>query len=113
MGAPLDRMVKALRIVAGLILVAVLLYAAPWSTRDCSTVTYSSDNCLWLRVRERLGLPPSRVGRALALELVGLSILGGLYLTVRYVFPRSPGSRAHSAVENRAPHANPRGRCKS
>ena len=90
-------MVKGLRIVIGLLLTGLLLYGATWATRDCVAGLYSFDNCLWLSVRAHLGLPPSKILRAAALELVGLTLLAGLYLTVRYVLP--------IRGRNRAPHA--------
>jgi len=80
-------MAKLFRVIAGLVLSGLLLYAASWATRDCPAGIYSSDNCLWLSVGAHLGLPPSRILRAATLELVGLTLLAGLYLTVRYVFP--------------------------
>lgn len=92
-------MLKTLRILAGTVLISLLLYASTLAVRDCSTGPYSSDNCLWLRVRERFGLRQSRMGRALALELVGLAILTGIILTVRYVFPRRVKSEQLQAHE--------------
>lgn len=80
-------MLRALRILAGLLLSALLLYSATWAVRDCTAGPYSYDNCLWLWLRGQLGLPQNRLLRAAALELVGLALLAGLYLTVRHVFP--------------------------
>ncbi len=86
-------MMKVIRIIAGILLTGLLLHAANLAVRDCTAGLNSYDNCLWLRIRERLGFPPSKLLRAGALELVGLALLAGLYLTVRYVFPfrRKPG----------------------
>lgn len=87
-------MLKALRILAGLFIVALLLYAATWAVRDCPTGLYTYDNCLWLSLSKRLDLPPNKLLSAAALELVGLTLLTGLYLTARYIFPRWSGSRS-------------------
>jgi len=87
-------MMKAIRILEGIFLCVVLLYLAVLATQDCAADIYSSENCLWLRVREYTGLPPSRLLRAVAFELVGLTILAGLYATIRYVFPSSDGEQA-------------------
>ena len=65
---------------------SLLFYAASLAVRECSTGVLATDNCLWLWLRHRLGLPPSRLGRSLALEIVGVALLAGLYLTIRYVF---------------------------
>jgi len=81
-------MLKIARILIGLLLLGVLLYAATLAVRDCAIGPYGFDNCLWLWVRGRLGLRPSRLGRAAALEIVGVGLLAGLYLTTRHVFPR-------------------------
>jgi hypothetical protein len=98
---------KAIRIIAGIVLASLLLYAAPLATEDCATTAYSWDNCLWLWLRRRLGLRESRIGRAFALECVGLGLLAGLYLTVRYVFP-FPRRQATSQIETGNPAPDPR-----
>lgn len=82
-------MLKALRISAGVVLIVLLLYAATLAVRDCPTGPYSADNCLWQWLRGLLGLAQSRIGRAAALELVGLALLAALGLTIRYVFPKA------------------------
>lgn len=80
-------MLKAFRILLGSLLAWLLLHAANLAIRDCTVGVDRYDNCLWTSVRGRLGLPPSVLGRAVTLELVGLALLAGLYLTIRYVFP--------------------------
>ncbi len=80
-------MLKAFRILLGSLLTWLLLHAANLAVRDCTVGVDRYDNCLWTSVRRRLGLPPSVLGRAVTLELVGLALLAGLYLTIRYVFP--------------------------
>jgi hypothetical protein len=80
--------VKPLRIFAGLVLIGLLLHAAALAVKDCTVGILTYDNCMWIWVREKLGLPPSKLGRAALLELVGLALLAGLYLTIRYIFPR-------------------------
>ncbi len=79
-------MLKALRIVGGSTLTGLLFYAASLAVRECSTGFLATDNCLWLWLRHHLGLPPSRLGRSVALEIVGLALLAALYFTIRYVF---------------------------
>jgi hypothetical protein len=80
-------MLKAFRILLGSLLAWLHLHAANLAVRDCTVGVDRYDNCLWTSVRGRLGLPPSLLGRAVTLELVGLALLAGLYLTIRYVFP--------------------------
>ncbi len=79
---------KALRIIAGIVLVGLLLAAASLATRSCTADLFVYDSCLWIWVREQLGLPASKLLRAGFLEVVGLVILAGIYVTVRYVFPK-------------------------
>lgn len=90
-------MLRALRIVVGSLLTGLLLHAAGLAVRDCSAGALTLDNCLWLWLRERLGLPASKLGRAVALEIVGLALLAGLYFTVRYVFPSKKKQPTHNA----------------
>ena len=80
-------MLKALRIIFGTTLAASILHAATLATRDCTVGLYSYDNCLWVWAREQLGLPSSKFLRAGFLELIGLALAAGLYLTIRFVFP--------------------------
>ena len=100
-------MVKALRVIVGLAFVALLLHGATLAVRDCATGSYLSDNCLWLWVRERLGLPQSKILRAAALEVVGLALLAALYLTIRYVFPRARRSDAPQTSRAKNRGSNP------
>lgn len=81
-------MLKALRVLVGVILISLLLYAANRAVMDCRAGPYRYDNCLWLRVRDRFGLPQTTFLRMVTLECVGVAILAGLYFTVRFVFPR-------------------------
>ena len=74
---------------ASRLLVAFLLDAATWAVRDCTADLYHEENCLWLWLREQFGLAPSELLHSATLEIVGLALLVGLYLTFRYVFPRS------------------------
>jgi hypothetical protein len=77
----------ALRIVAGIFIIALLLYAASRTTRDCTVGLYVFDICSWVWLREQLGLPASKFLRAVFLELVGLTLTAGFFLTIRFVFP--------------------------
>ena len=96
--AGLRDMLKALRVIAGILLAGFLLYLASGATQDCSTGLLAYENCWWLWVRERCGLPANKLLRAGFLELVGLLLLAGLILTCRYVLP--PRSRPPVSHEN-------------
>jgi hypothetical protein len=102
-------MPKTLRITAGIVLVGLLLTAAWLATKDCTVGLYVYDDCLWVWFREQLGLPASKFLRAGFLELVGLGLLAGLYLTIRYVFPWW-GRAATSSGDAPAKPAPPTGR---
>ncbi len=80
-------LIYALRIVAGLFIIALLLSAASRTTRDCTVGLYVFDLCSWVWLREQLGLPSSKFLRAIFLELVGLTLTAGIFLTIRFVFP--------------------------
>ena len=80
-------LIYALRIVAGVFIIALLLYAASRTTRDCTVGLYVFDLCSWVWLREQLGLPASKFLRAVFLELVGLTLAAGIFLTIRFVFP--------------------------
>ncbi len=90
-------MLKALRIVGGSIVTGLLFYAAKLAVRECSTGLLTTDNCLWLWLRHRLDLPPSWLGRSVALEIVGSALLAGLYLTIRYVLGKKPSASGSGA----------------
>jgi len=87
-------MPKAFRIILGISIVGLVLRAADLATRDCRLAPYVYDNCLWVGLRTRLGLPASRFLRMGVLECVGIVLVVILYFTFRYVFPfrRSKGS---------------------
>jgi hypothetical protein len=80
-------LVYALRIVAGLFIIALLLTAASRTTRDCTVGVYIYDICAWVWVREQLGLPASKFLRAVFLEIVGLTLAAGIFVAVRFVLP--------------------------
>ena len=71
----------------GIAVVGLLLGAASWAVRDCPVAPYVYENCVWLSVRDQFHLPQSKLLRAAVLEVMGLSLLAGLYLTCRYIFP--------------------------
>lgn len=75
--------------VLGCCLIAGIFYAAELAVRDCPAGLYVYNNCLWLWVREQTGLPESHFLHALVLWIVGLLLLAGIYLTVRFVFPHA------------------------
>jgi hypothetical protein len=80
-------MPKALRIILGVAVVGLVLYAADLATRDCRIAPYVYDDCMWMGLRAHLGLPASRFLRMVVLECVGIVLALVLYLTFRYVFP--------------------------
>jgi len=82
-------MQKALRILAGVIVIGLILCAASRAVRDCPAGPYIYDNCLWLWLRDGLHLPQSKLLRAVVLEVVGLALLAGLYMTVRFLLWRA------------------------
>lgn len=88
-----ERLLKAVRILVGFSLIGLILYAASLATRDCTVGLYVFSPCLWVWVREHLGLPDSKLLRSGLLELVGLALAAGLYLTIRYVLPRRKKAR--------------------
>jgi len=88
-------MLKAFRVTAGIVLAGFLLYLASQATQDCATGLLAYDNCWWLWIRERCGLPANKLLRAGFLELIGVLLLAGLILTFRFVLPhwsRPPAS---------------------
>lgn len=78
---------RGLRIITGIVLAGLILHVASLAVRDCTVGLFVYDNCWWLWVREQFGLPANKVLRAGFLELVGLALLAGLFLTFRFVFP--------------------------
>jgi hypothetical protein len=98
------RLVVWLRAAAAAALALILLDAANWAVRDCSTGPGASENCLWLGLRRRFALPASKLLRAGVLEVVGLAILAGLYLTLRYLWPRGVRRSSRSNVESAGAH---------
>lgn len=85
------------RVIVGCCVIAGIFYAAVLTVRDCPAGLYVSNNCLWLWVREQTGLPESHFLHALTLWIVGLILLAGIYLTVRFIFPhRRAGAMAET-----------------
>lgn len=80
-------MLKTLRILVGVVALALILAAASLAVHDCPIAPFTYENCIWLQVRDWLLLPQSKFLRGLTLELVGLSLLAAVFLTIRYVFP--------------------------
>ena len=76
-----------LRIVVGIFIIALLLFAASRTTRDCTVGLYVFDICSWVWVREQLGLPASKLLRAVFLEIIGLTLTAGIFLAIRFVLP--------------------------
>jgi len=74
------------------LLIALLLGVASGVVRDCEVALYVYENCVWIGVRDALGLPQNKLLRALLLQAIGFSLLGGIYLTWRCVFPRREGA---------------------
>ena len=80
-------MQKIARIMLAIIVVGLVLHTADLATRDCRIAPYMYDDCMWIWVRSRLGLPASRFLRMAVLECVGLALALILYFTFRWVFP--------------------------
>ena len=92
-------LVKTARVMAAVAITGAVLYAADRATRDCKVGPYIYDNCMWLVLRTRLGLPASRFLRMAALECVGIALALLLYIAYRCAFPRRPKEVAQSAGE--------------
>jgi hypothetical protein len=78
---------KAVRIIVGITLVSLVLHMADLATRDCRVAPYVYDDCMWMGLRSRWGLPASRFLRMVIMESVGIILAFALYLAFRYVFP--------------------------
>ena len=78
---------KIFRYISGVLLIILLFYAATQAVQDCTIGLFAYENCLWLWVRDLLGLPQNKLLRAATLELFGLALLVGFYATFRYVLP--------------------------
>jgi hypothetical protein len=107
-------MIRTLRIFAGILAIALILAAASRAVRDCPVAPFVYENCIWLQVRDALHLQQSKVLRGVTLELIGLFLLAGVLLTIRYIFParnvtrNDPGPRS-AENPNRSsgpPHAS-------
>jgi hypothetical protein len=83
----LRTVVYVLRIVVGIFFIALFLMAVSRTTRDCTVGLYVYDICAWVWVREQLGLPASKFLRAAFLELIGITLTLGIFLSIRFVFP--------------------------
>ena len=105
----LSLMRKAPRLVLGIAIVGLVLCAADLATRDCKVGPSAYDNCMWIRVRAYLGLPPSRLLRMATLEFVGIALAMVLYLAFRYVFPfrrTTPAAQDSSQTHVPGPPSN-------
>ncbi len=80
-------MQRALRMVLVVVVAGLVLHAADLATRDCRIAPYVYNDCTWMALRARLGLPANRFLRMAALECVGILLASTLYLTFRYVWP--------------------------
>jgi hypothetical protein len=102
--ARLRIIVYALRIVGGVFLIALFLTAASRTTRDCTVGLYIYDICAWVWVREQLGLPASKFLRAAFLELIGITLTLGIFLTIRFVLPFWGTRKATDMDRENKPH---------
>lgn len=93
------RLMVWIRVALAAGLALILLEAANWAVRGCSTGPDASENCLWLGVRRHFRLPSSRLLRAGLLEAAGLVILAGFFLTFRYLWPRGQGQASRVDIE--------------
>lgn len=92
-----------MRRLAALAMAAALLAGGDFAVRDCPASPGAVDNCLWLGLRERLGLPASKLLRAGFLEVIGLAILASLLLTFSSVWPR-PSRRSSGGAHDVPQH---------
>ena len=76
---------RALRIMLGAAVVALVLHAADLATRDCRLAPYLYDDCMWVGIRMHLGLPAGRFLRVGVLEAVGIVLALILYFTFQYI----------------------------
>ena len=56
---PQATMRKTIRIIIGIVAAGVVLHLADLATRDCRVAPYVYDDCMWMGLRARLGLPPT------------------------------------------------------
>ncbi len=84
---------RLLRFVAGLLAASALFGLAQKAARDCPQGPAVYDNCLWIWVRDHLGLPNHPFLRAGTEELAGVAIFAGLYLSARYLLLSRRGGR--------------------
>ncbi len=94
-------MQRVLRIGLVAVIVGLVLHAADLATRDCRIAPYLYDDCMWMAVRTRLGLPANRFLRIAALECVGIFLASVLYLAFRFAWPR--GKRMDATEESSPP----------
>jgi len=87
-------LVKTARVIAAVAIAGAALYAADHATRDCKVGPYLYDNCMWVALRTRLGLPASRLLRMATLESVGIALAVLLYLAYRIAFLRRPAKES-------------------
>ena len=100
-----DRLVtRVLRFLFGIALIASLLAIASWAAGDCEVAPYVYDNCLWLKVRNALGLPQSKLLRTFLLETIGLSLLAGIYFAWRCMILRRTRPKDLPFQEAPRPH---------
>jgi hypothetical protein len=81
------KLLGVLKAAAGLAIVYLFLHIAGRVTRDCTVGLFVYDICSWVSFREFMGLPASKFLRAIYLEAIGLFLLAGIFLTIRYTFP--------------------------
>ena len=79
------RPARVLQVLLGAVLIGLIMYLATWAVRDCPIAPYVYENCLWLRARDLLHFPQSKLLRGALLEMIGLALLAGIFLTVRYL----------------------------
>ncbi len=93
---------RALRVLLGAALIGLIMYLATWAVRDCPFAPYVYENCLWLRARDLLHFPQSKLLRGAFLEMIGFALLAGTYLTIRHLI--LPSEVAKASAEQRPSH---------
>ena len=76
---------KIVRYIIGLLIIIVIFWAATGATRDCRVSPYLGENCLSLWASHTLGVPFTPLLRSAVLEIVGLMLVVGLYLALRFL----------------------------
>ena len=79
--------IRYLRGLAGVLVLGGVAFMVNFATRDCREAVGVWNNCLWIYLRQSLGLGESRLLKAVALEGVGISLVTMIWIALRYLLP--------------------------